>query len=209
MSDRSPYEKLGVSEGATFEEIQSARAKLVAELAGDQRKVSEVEAAYDAVLMERLRLRQEGKIKVPEGIRFPEKSPPATTPESPTPAKSSPKWLQNLIDRPSAKEIGLPAAVMAVVGTLVYFSPTEAVLQLGMAVATGSSLYFLYQKEKKLGRAVLLSLVGLVVGFTLGGVLYHVLGPRIPGFPIGEMFNNVFVSLVTFFILWLIASFTK
>jgi Protein CHAPERONE-LIKE PROTEIN OF POR1-like len=209
MSDRSPYEKLGVSEGATFEEIQSARAKLVAELAGDQRKVSEVEAAYDAVLMERLRLRQEGKIKVPEGIRFPEKSPPTTPAESPKPARSAPQWLQNLIDRPSAKEVGLPAAVMATVGTLVFFSPGAAVLQLGMAVATGSSLYFLYQKEKKLGRAVLLSLVGLVVGFALGGVLFHILITQMPGFPTGGMSNDVFVSLVTFFILWLVASFTK
>ncbi len=205
MSDRSPYEKLGVSEGATFEEIQSARAKMVAELAGDQRKVSEVEAAYDAVLMERLRLRQEGKIKVPEGIRFPEKTPPVAAPEKPIASGSSPQWLQNLIDRPSAQDIGLPGAVLTVMGALVYFSPTDAVLQLGMAIATGSTLYFLYRKERKLGRAVLLSLVGLVIGFMLGGIVFGALGTQVSSF----LQDNVFISLVTFLILWLVASFTK
>lgn len=206
MSDRSPYEKLGVSEGATFEEIQTARTRLVAELAGDQRKVSEIEAAYDAVLMERLRLRQEGKIKVPEGIRFPEKTTPTATVEKALPTQQSPQWLRNLFDRPSIQDVALPGAVMATLGTLVYFSPTPAVLQMGMAIATGSTLYFLYRKERKLGRAVLLGLGGLVLGFTLGGLLFGALHSRIAGFPLGD---DVFVSLVTFVILWLFSSFTK
>lgn len=124
MSAQSPYEKLGVSEGATFEEIQTARARLVEELAGDQRKISEVEAAYDSVLMERLRLRQEGKIKVPDRIRFPEKlAQPAPT-ETPAPTAKSGQWLKNLIDQPSAQDIAFPGVGMAGLGALVYLYST-------------------------------------------------------------------------------------
>ena len=69
MGDRSPYQVLGVSEGASFEEIQNARDRLLdrVEQQGEQ---TQVEQAYDAILMQRLRLRQEGKIAVPDGIRF-------------------------------------------------------------------------------------------------------------------------------------------
>jgi DnaJ-class molecular chaperone len=47
MSDQTPYEKLGVAESASFEEIQSTRDRLLREYAGDVKKCSEVEASYD------------------------------------------------------------------------------------------------------------------------------------------------------------------
>ena len=73
MSQQSPYEQLGVSEDATFEEIQAAKQRVLAQLGGDDTLQNNIEAAYDAILMERLKLRQQNKIKVPEEIRFPEK----------------------------------------------------------------------------------------------------------------------------------------
>ncbi|MBW4443178.1 MAG: CPP1-like family protein [Plectolyngbya sp. WJT66-NPBG17] len=205
MSAQSPYEKLGVSEGATFEEIQTARARLVEELAGDQRKISEIEAAYDSVLMERLRLRQEGKIKVPDRIRFPEKLVQATPAETPAPAKKSTQWLTNLIDQPSAQDIAFPGVGMAGLGALVYLSPTDQVLQIAMALATGTTLYFLYRKERKLGRAILLGVGGLLLGFAIGGAAYTLLLPSLPMLPS----NEIVISLVTFLVLWLVSSFTK
>lgn len=206
MSAQSPYEKLGVSEGATFEEIQTARTRLVEELAGDQRKISEIEAAYDSVLMERLRLRQEGKIKVPDRIRFPEKLATPAPVETPAPANQSAQWLKSLIDQPSARDIVIPGMTMAALGTLVYFSPTNAVLQMAMALATGSTLYFLYRKERKLGRSVLLGIVGLLLGFAIGGVAYTFLAPYLGAL---VLTNEVLISLVTFLVLWLVSSFTK
>ncbi|MER3435750.1 MAG: molecular chaperone DnaJ [Leptolyngbya sp. ERB_1_1] len=205
MSAQSPYEKLGVSEGATFEEIQTARARLVEELAGDQRKISEVEAAYDSVLMERLRLRQEGKIKVPDRIRFPEKLVQATPTETPAPTAKSNQWLSSLIDQPSVQDIAFPAVGMAGLGALVYFYPTDQVLQIAMALATGTTLYFLYRKERKLGRAILLGVTGLLLGFAIGGVAYTLLLPSLPWLPS----NEIVISLVTFLVLWLVSSFTK
>jgi hypothetical protein len=206
MSDQSPYEKLGVSEGASFEEIQSARVRLVEELAGDQRKISEIEAAYDSVLMDRLRLRQEGKIKVPDRIRFPEKLVQPTPVDSkPATATRSSQWLQKLIDRPSLQDIALPGGIMAGLGALIYFYPQDSVLQLAMAIATGSTLFFIYRKERKLGRAVLLGIGALLVGFALGGAVYTLLQPYASVLPR----NDVFISLVAFLVLWIFSSFTK
>ena len=65
MSDQNPYEKLGVTEDASFDEIQDAKGRLMQQHRGDQKLVESVEAAYDAIIMDRLRMRQEGKIKVP------------------------------------------------------------------------------------------------------------------------------------------------
>lgn len=73
MSDKNPYETLGIDENSPFDEIQATRNRLVQEHAGDRKQLEAIEAAYEAILMDRLRLRQEGKIKVPDRIRFPER----------------------------------------------------------------------------------------------------------------------------------------
>jgi hypothetical protein len=72
------------------------------------RKMETIETAYDAILMERLRMRQEGKIKVPEGIRFAERLSQTPPKESTAPAKQSVAWLQQLLDQPSLSEVLLP-----------------------------------------------------------------------------------------------------
>jgi Protein CHAPERONE-LIKE PROTEIN OF POR1-like len=205
MSDRNPYEKLGVQEGATFEEIQSAKKRLLTEFADDQKRIIEIETAYDAVLMERLKMRQEGKIPVPDRIRFPEKLAQSTPSSSPAPSKSSPQWLSNLVDAPAAKEIALPAAIQLALGGVVFFYPQDSTLQLAMAVSVASTLYFIYRKERKLGRSVLLGLGGLILGFLVGGLLDGALRSQMTGLPIPD----VVVSLVTFFVLWLFSSFLK
>lgn len=205
MRDRNPYEKLEVPEGATFEEIQSARTRLLEASAGDEKQRLEIEAAYDSVLMERLKMRQEGKIPVPDRIRFPEKLAQASSSAMPSLPKSSPEWLTNLVDTPGKVDIALPTGVQLVLGGLVVLSPTDAVLQLAMAVSVGSALYFLYRKEKKLGKAVLLSLGGLLLGFAIGAVLESFLAVYLPV----QLGAEVFVSLVTFVILWLVSSFLK
>ncbi len=88
MSDQNPYEKLGVSEDASFDEIQEARNRLLEQHGGDGKNLEMIEAAYDAILMERLRMRQEGKIKVPERIRFPEMRVQSLPKESQHPSSS-------------------------------------------------------------------------------------------------------------------------
>ncbi|MCJ8282426.1 MAG: CPP1-like family protein, partial [Rivularia sp. ALOHA_DT_140] len=94
MSDQNPYEKLGVSEDASFEEIQDTRDRLVEQYSSDGQRLEMIEAAYDAVLMDRLRMRQEGKIKVHERIRIPERREQVAPDLAPVPKKQSPPWLQ-------------------------------------------------------------------------------------------------------------------
>ena len=208
MSSQSPYEQLGVTEASSFEEIQDARNQLFAQHQDDRKQLESIEAAYDAVLMDRLRLRQEGKIKVPDRIRFPEKvvPPPSSPPLVPTSHGTA--WLQRLIDTPSRADILMPAGVLTTLSALVLFTPganSANVVQMALILGMGASFYFLYRKERKLGRTVLLGLLGLVSGFLVGGLLARYvpqLASLIPN-------ANVLVSVVTFFILWLVSSFLR
>jgi Protein CHAPERONE-LIKE PROTEIN OF POR1-like len=211
MSEQSPYEKLGVGEEASFEEIQSSRSRLLEEHAGNPQKQAELEKAYDAVLMERLKQRQEGKIKVPDGIRFAEKTP--TTASSPTlsvPKPEAPAWLQNWIAQPDLVSAAVSAIVFVGLASIIGFWPRADVLQLAMAFATGTSLFFLYRKEKKLGRSVLLSFVSSVLGLLLGVAVYAllptVIRSSLPGVEAGQ---NLVISWIVFLVLWIVTIFFK
>lgn len=204
MSEQSPYQQLGVPEGSSFDEIQTARNRLCAEFKGDAEKIKQIEAAYDAVLMDRLKMRQEGRIKVPDGIRFAERQAETPTSSPTTPTVNAPAWLERFIDTPSRADIGLPAGVMAALVALVVVVPTA--VQMTLIIGVGAAFYFLYRKENKLGRAVLLTLVGLIGGLLIGGLLFNLLSSQIPGFTITL---NSFASAFTFFVFWLVSSFLR
>jgi hypothetical protein len=201
MSDLNPYEQLGVTENASFEEIQDARNRLSQQYHGDRQRVQEIEMAYDAVLMDRLRMRQEGKIKVPERIRFPEKaapSPPANANRGES--KPAPAWLQGWLDTPSQTDILLPAGIFLALSVLSLSYPSGA-----LAIGAGISLYLLHRKEKRFGRAILLTFVGLIGGLVVGGLLATWMVPQM-GIPVDP---NAFAAWVAFFALWIVNSFLK
>jgi hypothetical protein len=206
MSDQSPYEKLGVREDASFDEIQDAKGRLMQQHRGDQKVVEAVEAAYDAIIMERLRMRQEGKIKVPERIRFPERVTQAPPSFTPAPVNRSPAWLQRLWDTPTLPELIWPAVSFLLLSGLTIFYPDRdgSVLSLTLALGFGCSIYLLNRKERLLGRAVLLTLAGLLVGFGLGTLLSGLLPSQV-----GMIDPLKFATLVTFLVLWLISSFLR
>lgn len=206
MSSQSPYEQLGVTEASSFEEIQDARNHLFAQHQGDRKQLESIEAAYDAVLMDRLRLRQEGKIKVPDRIRFPEKIVPLPSNPPVAPTSRGPAWLQRFIDTPSRADILLPAGVLGALSALVIFAPGANVVQMALILGMGASFYFLYRKERKLGRTVLLGFLGLVSGFLIGGLLSTFLPAQVTSLIPNP---NVLVSVVTFFVLWLVSSFLR
>jgi hypothetical protein len=206
MSNQSPYEQLGVSEGSSFEEIQAARDRLVAQYEGDRKQQEAVEAAYDAVLMDRLRLRQEGKIKVPDRIRFPERLVQPLPKPAATSEDKAPGWLKNWLDTPAPADIWLPAGILAALSTVVIFVPSFNVVQGVLLVAVGASFYFLYRKERKLGRSVLLTMLGLFLGFLLGGVLGSLLQAPLANL---NLVPQEFAVLFTFFVFWVISSFLK
>ncbi len=201
MSDKNPYDQLGVDENATFDEIQEARNRLVEEYASDRKQVEAIEAAYDAILGERLRLRLEGKIKVPDRIRFPERTVEPTPEFVPAPPKQTPDWLQRLIDTPSRSDILWPAAIFLGLGLLSLTTPA-----LSLALGVGCSLYFLNRKEQKFGRAFLLTLIGLILGVVLGLQVGSLLLPQLRQISLAL---DSFAALITFFILWLTSSFLR
>jgi hypothetical protein len=123
MSESTPYQILGVAEDASFEEIQDVKNRLLAQHQGEEQTLDRVEAAYDAIIMERLRLRQEGKIKVPERIRFPERTTPPPSTLAPLPTAPASSWLQGFIDTPSGNDILLPAGIFATLGGITVFAP--------------------------------------------------------------------------------------
>ena len=208
MSYQNNYEKLGVTEDATFDEIQDARGRLLQQHSGDRKLLETIEAAYDAILMERLRMRQEGKIKVPEGIRFAERLSQAPPKASPVPVKQSVAWLQNLRDTPSSKDILLPGSLFLGLIALSVFYVTTGVqtLQLALVVGVGLSLYFLNRKEQKFGRAVLLTVSGLITGLIVGGLVGGLLLDQIPSI---KLTVEQFSTVLTFILLWLISSFLR
>ena len=158
MSDQNPYAKLGVSEDASFDEIQDARRRLLEQHSSDAKTLEMIEAAYDAILMERLRLRQEGKIKVPERIRFPDMKFPSPSRESSAPRQDPFVWLQRVLDRPTAQDIYMPGALyLGLTGTILFFYTAggDAILQLALVLGAGISVYFLNRKENKFGRCSL------------------------------------------------------
>ncbi|MBW4615168.1 MAG: CPP1-like family protein [Desmonostoc vinosum HA7617-LM4] len=208
MSDQNPYEKLGVSEEASFDEIQDARNNQLEQHSGDAKRQEMIEAAYDAILMDRLRMRQEGKIKVPERIRFPElrvQSPPK---ENLTPREQSPAWLQRMLDKPTPADILLPGAWYLGLSSISMFYPNggNQVLQLALVVGVGISIYFLNRKEGKFGRAVLFTLIGLIIGLIAGGLFASWLLMQIQ---FVNLTPNQFSTVLTFILLWLVSSFLR
>ncbi|MBD2234165.1 CPP1-like family protein [Phormidium tenue] len=202
MSDQNSYELLGLTEASTFEEIQAARDRLVDHYAEEPKQQAAVEAAYDAILMERLRLRQEGKIKVPDRIRFAENVPETPPIAKATPSLPRPDWLNGLVDTPSRDDILWPGVTYAGLGLLGFAAPS-----LSLAVAIGAAIYFLNRKENKFWRSVLLTIAGLAVGLALGLTVGQLLIPQ--GAQFAWATPDAIAAAVTCLALWTISSFLR
>jgi hypothetical protein len=207
MSQQSPYEQLGVAEDATFEEIQAAKQRVIAQLGGDRQRQDNIEAAYDAILMERLKLRQQNKIKVPEEIRFPEKLLTVVPNFRPPTLGNSPSWLSDTFERPTRSEILTTSGVYALLsGAALLPTLSASGSPTLMALGTGFSLYFINQKQRRFRRALLGSLTALAIGTMVAEILVNYLH-----LPIGQigLHGDVFAGLLTFLCLWIVSSFTK
>jgi Protein CHAPERONE-LIKE PROTEIN OF POR1-like len=173
MSEQNPYTKLEVPEDASFEEIQGARDRLIEQHPDNDRDRQDIEAAYDAILMDRLRKRQEGKITVPEGVRYAEqraeKSVKVSFPKTP----DSPQWLQRSLDRPNTTETLISAGVFTALGTCAFLSQTPDALSFLLALGVGFTIYWINRKEQRLGRAFAITLGTLVIGGLLSALLFQ------------------------------------
>ena len=207
MTDQNSYDTLGLDESSSFEQIQEARERLLKDCNDDRKRAESIEAAYDAILMERLRLRQEGKIKVPDRIRFAEEAvekPPAS---SSGPSVSQPSWLADFIDTPSRNDILLPAGVFAALALMsLAVQPSFA-----LAIGVGCSIYFLNRKEYRFWRALLLTVLGLTIGLAVGlavGPLLAAQGQAALSVD-PEIFIQTFAVALTLLIFWAVSSFLR
>ena len=206
MSEQNPYEKLGVTETASFEEIQEAKTRLSQEYSNDVKTVEDIEAAYDSIIMERLKLRQEGRIKVPDRIRFAERQ--RETPPTPPSLSlnNSPSWLEKFIDTPSSQDILWPTGIFLALALFAGFGgPQSSVLSLLLALGVFANIYFLNRKENKFGRALLITLGGLFLGVGLGWGIAQLL----QGANLSAQIGQSAIGMTIFFIFWLSSSFLR
>jgi len=205
VNEPSPYQRLGVTETATFEEIQEAKTRLALQYQDNAQMLESVETAYDAVIMDRLRRRQEGRIKVPDRIRFPEQITEYKQ-SSTSPATVSPSWLKNLLDNPSNTDILVPGGIYLALSALTVLASRESLLSFLMAIASFTAVYFIYRKEKRFGRALLLSLVGLFVGVAIGSLVFSALNSGNVTLPLS---SEQIAAIAVYVFLWLMASFLR
>ncbi|EKV00317.1 membrane domain of membrane-anchored glycerophosphoryl diester phosphodiesterase [Leptolyngbya sp. PCC 7375] len=206
--NESNYKTLGLDESSSFEEVQVARKRLLEECDENNPQQKEaIEAAYDAILMERLRMRQEGKIKVPDRIRFAEKAAESSSSSSKVslPAPQPPSWLQDWLDTPSRDDILWPSVTFLALAALGWFSANSAATALGFSVA--ATIYFLNRKERKFWRSFGFAAGGLLVGVLLGLLMISLIGPQSLGLTPERL--NAVVAIMTMTLLWFISSFLR
>jgi hypothetical protein len=205
MSEPTPYEKLGVNDEASFEEVRDARDRLLHDNEGNESQQEAIEIAYDAILMDRLRARKEGKIAVPDRIRYPERlstAIPAALQNSPQRRATS--WLSRLLDNPSQKDIYISLGIFAALGVVSFFVPTATTwLSFGLI----ASVYLLTRKENKFGRALLISLSGITIGVILAALTNQVLVlSRLVG---DGFFPSSIQMVIILLVMWLHACFLR
>ncbi|KAK9165062.1 hypothetical protein Scep_000253 [Stephania cephalantha] len=168
MSVENALKLLGVSEGASFDDILRAKNSILASCKDDEEAVAQVEAAYDMLLMQSLTQRRAGKVEN-SNVRYADVKP--------TRLKNAPITIES----PTGSDLGIQAGVYGALMVLTYANGTSApspgtysaadVPGLILATSFGASLYFLTKKNVKLGKATVITVGGLVVGAVVGSAV--------------------------------------
>ncbi len=206
MSEPTPYEKLGVNDDASFEQVRDARDRLLRENEGYESQQEAIELAYDAILMDRLRARKEGKIAVPDRIRYPERLAAALPTAAQNNAQSrTPSWLSKLLDTPSQKDIYISLGIYAGLGLASFLVPLATTTWLAFGLL--GSFYLVNRKENRTGRAALISLSGITVGVLLAVLTDSILPlSRVIG---AGIFPSPLQTVIIFLVMWLHACFLR
>jgi hypothetical protein len=185
-----PYQRLGVQPDASFDAVQAARAARLEDVGEDPLARSAIEAAYDAVLMDRLKERQQGKVSsaARTASQREQTAPPPTRPLLP----SLPSLPQLPAGRLSTSRTSLPTLALAegrerwfplaAHGALLVFLVALPALpaDLLLALATAATVLNLQRRHGRFLAAVGWSLLLLVVGLVAGALLLSALAPALP-----------------------------
>jgi hypothetical protein len=186
-----PYTRLGLSQDATFEQVQAAKARCIADVDGDDQARARVEAAYDAVLMARLRGRQQGQVSPAaatasqreEGIG----SAPLTGPSFP--GTSVLQKLRTNLPDPSQSLASLTPQWSLVEGQGRIVRVIAGIVGLGLLVVSVASVQLVlalacigvFLSQVRRGRRPLASLgwtlLALLVGLVVGSLFTTALSP--------------------------------
>ncbi|MBD2717701.1 MULTISPECIES: CPP1-like family protein [unclassified Synechococcus] len=184
-----PYERLGVAPDASFDTVQEAKLARLQEAGEDPMVRSRIEAAYDAVLMDRLKERQQGRVSsaARSASQREQASPPPSRPAL-SALPSLPQLPPSRLPRPSfslprlqlasGRDLWLPLAADGVLLVLLVLMPGAAP-ELLTALATGVTLLNLQRRNGRFLAAVGWSFALLCVGLVLGGLLAGGLGPSL------------------------------
>ena len=189
-----PYARLGIEQDAGFEAVQAAREARLKEAGDDPLARSRVEAAYDAVLMDRLKERQQGRVSsaARTASQREQATPPPNRPVLPA-LPNLPALPANRLPRPevrfgsfslaTGRELWFPLVVHGTLAALllVTTAPPELLLALG-SLATLLNL----QRRRSRFLAALAWTFGLLgVGLILGSLLLGAVFAQLPvAFPL-------------------------
>lgn len=190
-----PYARLGIPADSAFDAVQAARQERLQELSDDPIACSRVEAAYDAILMDRLKERQQGRVSsaARSASQREQASPPPRPalpslggiPQLPV-ARLSPaaaNWPR--LSLASGRERWFPLAADAVLLLLLLLPGT--VPELLLALATGVTLLNLQRRRSRFLAAIGWSAALLVIGLVVGAALVALLQAQFPfGLPVQE-----------------------
>lgn len=190
-----PYVLLGVSADASFEAVQAAKQARLAELGDAPLEKARIEAAYDAVLMERLKERQQGRLSTAARSASAREQQRAAAPAKPVlpalprlgvlPRPAGLPQLQWSAPRLAPVADGwLPLAGGAVLIALLLLVPAASP-ELLLAVATLGAVILLKRRSNRFWSSVGWAFGLLVVGLVAGGLLSSALSPALPlGLPL-------------------------
>jgi len=195
---QDPYQRLGVEPDASFDAVQAARAARLKEVGDNLLARSAIDAAYDAVLMDRLKERQQGKVSSAARTasqREQTVQPPSrpllpslpSLPQLPSGRVTPPRPSLPTLALAEGRERWFPIAAHGSLLVLLLALPSLPP-DLLLALATAATVLNL---QRRLGRflgavgwSVLLVVVGLVVGALLLAALAPSLPPALPLSPV-------------------------
>jgi hypothetical protein len=198
-SQPSAYERLGISVDAGFDAVQSAKQERLSEVGDDPQARAQIEAAYDAVLMDRLKERQQGKVSSAalnasqREAKAPALASPLQRPNLPslpkiaglkTPSLPSASFSWPTLALAEGSERWLPLAGFSVLLLLLLLAPPSSA-ELVLALATVLTVVNLQRRNRRFLSAVGWGILLLSIGLVAGSLLLRLLDPSMPlGLPL-------------------------
>ncbi|CAM8917794.1 unnamed protein product [Rhodiola kirilowii] len=190
-----PYKLLGVSPGASEEEIWSSRNFLLQQYVGHESSEESIEAAFERILMDSFWKRKKSKINLKSKLK--------------KQVEESPSWVKNLlnfVELPPKEVIFRRLFLFAFMGGWSIMNSAEGGPAFQVAVSLAACIYFLNEKTKSVARASLIGFGALVAGWVCGSFLV----PMIPSVLLRPTWTlELLTSLVVYVYLFLACTFLK